>query len=72
MTHKKKHRQHRHVVLNERRGLNVGGVVVPYWPSYWGGVSGYGHTQPTNEGSSNDNSNSSGSDSGGSDGGGSL
>lgn len=34
----KKHRQHKHVDMNRRRGLRVGGVVVPYWPSYyWGG-----------------------------------
>jgi hypothetical protein len=58
----KKHRQHRHVTLNSRRGLRVGGVVVPYWPSYWGGVGGAGdvhHGQTTNEGASNDSSGSS-------------
>lgn len=48
-------------------GLRVGGVVVPYWPSYWGGM---GYPSGTNithqEGANNDNS--SGADSGAGDG----
>ena len=36
----KKHRQHKHVDMNQSKGLNVGGVVVPYWPSYWTGIGG--------------------------------
>jgi hypothetical protein len=49
-------------------GLRVGGVVVPYWPSYWGGMGYYGNsTNITHqEGASNDNS--SGTDSGAGDG----
>ena len=62
----KKHRQHKKVELNTRRGLRVGGVVVPYWPSYWGGIGGgdvhHGHT--TNEGAHNDSSGSSDSGAG--------
>ena len=61
----KKHRQHKHVTLNSRRGLRVGGVVIPYWPSYWGGIGGMGTAQggqttneQTNEGAQNDNSGS--------------
>ena len=57
----KKHRQHKHVTLNSHRGLRVGGVVIPYWPSYWGGMSGMGNAQggqTTNEGAQNDNSGS--------------
>lgn len=57
----KKHRQHKKVTLNSRRGLRVGGVVVPYWPAYWGGIGGMGNVQggqTTNEGAQNDNSGS--------------
>ena len=38
----------------------IGGIVVPYWPSYWGGVGGGDghHGQTTNEGAQNDNSGS--------------
>jgi len=36
----KKHRQHKHVEINRRSGLRVGGVVVPYWPAYYWGGSG--------------------------------
>jgi len=43
-------------------GLRVGGVVVPYWPSYWGGM-GYPNNTVTNpEGAGNDNN--SGADAG--------
>jgi hypothetical protein len=57
----KKHRQHKHVTLNSKLGLRVGGVVIPYWPSYWGGMSGIGdvqHGQTTTEGAQNDNNGS--------------
>jgi len=58
---KKKHRQHKKVTVNSRLGLRVGGVVVPYWPAYWGGVGGgtAQHGQTTTEGAQNDNSGSS-------------
>jgi hypothetical protein len=46
-------------------GLRVGGVVVPYWPSYWGGM-GYPNDVTNHEGAGNDNN--SGSDSGAGDG----
>jgi hypothetical protein len=36
---KKKHRQHKNVYLNSKRSIRVGGIVVPYWPAYWGGPS---------------------------------
>lgn len=36
---KKKHRQHKDVYLGSRGGIRIGGVVVPYWPAYWGGPS---------------------------------
>jgi len=56
----KKHRQHKRVIVNSRLGLRVGGVVVPYWPAYWGGIGGgtVHHGQTTNEGAQNDNSGS--------------
>ena len=63
----KKHRQHKRVILNSRRGLRVGGVVVPYWPAYWGGFGGTGdvhHGQTNNEGGNNDSSGSSDSGAG--------
>lgn len=66
-----KHRQHKNITLNSKRGLHVGGIVVPYWPSYWGGIGGGSaqHGQTTNEGAQNDNSGtpdaSAGADSGG-------
>ena len=54
----KKHRQHKGVQLNAQRGLNVGGIVIPYWPSYWNGVStgDEHHGVPTSEGAGNDSS----------------
>jgi hypothetical protein len=40
--HKKKHDQFKHVGINSRKGLRVGGVVIPTIPGYWGyGSSGY-------------------------------
>jgi hypothetical protein len=52
------HRQHRDIGLNNQLGLRVGGIVVPYWPSYWGGIGGGSahHGQTTTEGAQNDNS----------------
>lgn len=48
--HKKKHRQHKNVELNRRQGLRVGGVVVPYWPSYyWGGGGVNPNPQPDSD-----------------------
>jgi len=39
--HKKKHGQFNKVEINSRRGLRVGGVVVPAVPGYWGyGIGG--------------------------------
>jgi hypothetical protein len=56
----KKHRQHKLVDTDSRIGLRVGGVVVPYWPAYWGGIGGGSvhHGQTTTEGAQNDNSGS--------------
>lgn len=70
MTKKKnKHSQHKRVNLNSQLGLRVGGIVVPYWPAYWGGVGGGTvHHGQTTEGEQNDNSSSdasTGTDSGG-------
>jgi hypothetical protein len=69
----KKHRQHKRVSVDSRIGLRVGGVVVPYWPAYWGGVTGAGdahHGHTTTEGANNDSGGysdaGSGSDSSGS------
>ena len=58
-----KHRQHKDILLNSRRGLNVGGIVIPYWPSYWGGVGGgdVHHGQTTGGEHNDNNSNDSGS-----------
>jgi hypothetical protein len=40
-------------------GLRVGGVVVPYWPSYWGGMGYYGNsTNVTNQGGAGNDTNS--------------
>jgi hypothetical protein len=40
--HKKKHDQFKRLGINSRRGLRVGGVVIPTIPGYWGyGVNGY-------------------------------
>jgi hypothetical protein len=39
--HKKKHDQFNRIGINSRRGLRVGGVVVPAMPGYWGyGIGG--------------------------------
>ena len=52
-----KHRQHKDIRLNSQVGLQLGGIVVPYWPSYWGGVGGGDvHHGQTTEGAQNDNS----------------
>ena len=58
---KKKHRQHKKITVNSQLGLRVGGVVVPYWPAYWGGIGdgNVHHGQTTNEGAQNDSSGSS-------------
>jgi len=40
--HKKKHEQFKRININSRRGLRVGGVVIPAIPGYWGyGIGGY-------------------------------
>ena len=46
-------------------GLSVGGVVVPYWPSYYGGMGYYGNTTNiTHEGASNANNSDAASNAG--------
>lgn len=54
------HHQHRNVEMNSQRGLLIGGVLIPYSPSYWSGTGGGDgkHGQTTNEGPNNDNSGS--------------
>jgi hypothetical protein len=44
-------------------GLRVGGVVVPYWPSYYGGMSVSNHNV-THEGASNANNSDAASNAG--------
>ena len=40
--HPKKHEQFKNVRINSRRGLRVGGVVIPAMPGYWGyGANGH-------------------------------
>jgi hypothetical protein len=40
--HKKKHDQFKRIGINSRRGLRVGGVIIPAMPGYWGyGSNGY-------------------------------
>ena len=39
--HKKKHDQFNRIDVNSRKGLRVGGVVIPAMPGYWGyGIGG--------------------------------
>ena len=77
MKKKKKvlHRQIHSVTMSNAMGLRVGGVVVPYYPSYWGGpfYSGFGgsginYGSNTNEGASNANNSDAASNAGGGEG----
>ena len=73
MKKKKKvlHRQIHSVTLSNAMGLRVGGVVVPYYPSYWGGGFGGGginYGSNTNEGASNANNSDAASNAGGGEG----
>ena len=66
---KRNHRQVHGVSINNSMGLRVGGVVVPYWPSYYGGMGYYGNTTNiTHEGASNANNSDAASNAGGGEG----
>ena len=36
------HKQHKNIHVNKKRGLNVGGIVVPITPTYWSSIYGIG------------------------------